>query len=201
MWDLVGIHHPFPPEPIIAENTRYVDAGCVKIGLETRCLDGLAGRLQATLEGTPFEEVYREWAAAHIPQPDGGLKPPPPNSRNTALAASAAAGSGMDASLHVVDCESGHEYLRFDCFEDVPHYHYLHPWTKPEEYDNHWVPWDQVAHGPMMPWALDCLRSRLPEMLNEAGGGELTAHLDHALVNRAVNQIEELVREVLALPE
>ena len=103
MWELVGNHHPFPPEPIIAENTRYVDAGCIKIGVEHRRLDGLAGRLQATLEGTPFEEVYREWIAAQIAQSDGGLKQPPPSRGNSDHAAGAMAASGTDASLHVVE--------------------------------------------------------------------------------------------------
>ena len=33
-------------------------------------------------------------------------------------------------SLHVIDASDAHEYLRFDMFDDEPHYHYIH---KPDD--------------------------------------------------------------------
>ena len=29
-------------------------------------------------------------------------------------------------TIHVFDADDGHEYLRFDVFDDEPHYHYIH---------------------------------------------------------------------------
>jgi hypothetical protein len=29
-------------------------------------------------------------------------------------------------TIHVFDASDGHEYLRFDVFDDEPHYHYIH---------------------------------------------------------------------------
>jgi len=91
----IGHHHPFPPEPIVAEDTRYVDAGAVRIGVEFRRIEGLADRLRATYTGTPFEAVFEEWrknrtAARHrTPTETAGM---------------AALGGGV--SLHVIGADS-----------------------------------------------------------------------------------------------
>jgi hypothetical protein len=183
----IGHHHPFPPEQIIDEDTQYVDAGSLKIGVEHRMLEGLVGRLQATYDGTPFEAVFNEWRSSKVPTSEG-----------TANAPTGMAGGGRAVSLHVLDAASGHEYLRFDCFDGVPHYHYLRPWTTPEECDNHSVDWDEVAHGPMTPWALHTLRTRLSEMLVEAGGANVAERLDMVAVNDAVDKVEQLVNEAQA---
>ena len=98
------------------------------------------------------------------------------------------------ASIHVFDAAHEEEYLRFDCFDGVPHYHYLRPWATPEECDNHEVDWDEVANGPMLPWVIERLRTRLPEMLTEAGADDLAATLDQAVLDRAVDRVEALVR-------
>ncbi|HUJ65614.1 MAG TPA: hypothetical protein VLX59_08770 [Acidimicrobiales bacterium] len=180
----IGHHHPFPPEPIIDADTRYVDAGAVRIGVESRRIDGLADRLRATYTGTPFEAVFEEWRQNRAAAPD---RPP------TETAGMAALGGGV--SLHVIGVDDGHEYLRFDCLDGVPHYHYLRPWTQPEDCDNHAVDWDEVAHGPMLPWALSTLRTRVPEMLIEAGGAEVAARLDPVALRAAVDRVEALVEE------
>jgi hypothetical protein len=186
----IGHHHPFPPEPIIDEDTQYVDAGAVRIGVEHRRLAGIADRLQAAYVGTPFEAVFNDWRRNRMPG-----KPSTPN------APTGMAGAGRGLSLHVLDADSGHEYLRFDCFDGVPHYHYLRPWSTPEECDNHAVDWDEVAHGPMTPWALNTLRTRLSEMLIEAGGDTAARRLDAVTVNLAVDQVEQLVQDALAVSE
>jgi hypothetical protein len=186
----IGHHHPFPPEAIIDEDTQYVDAGSVRIGVEHRRLDGLTDRLQATYDGTAFESVFNEWLRSRMPSIAGAPE-----------ATTGMAGAGGGVSFHVLDAESGHEYLRFDCFDGVPHYHYLRPWTTPEECDNHSVDWDEVAHGPMMPWALNTLRTRLPEMLVEAGAANAASRFDQAAVDQAVDKVEQLVQETLAASE
>ena len=33
-------------------------------------------------------------------------------------------------SIHVCGADDGYEYLRFDCFDDEPHYHYVHRTTR-----------------------------------------------------------------------
>ena len=182
----IGHHHPFPPEAIDDDDTDYVDAGRVKIGVERRKLKDLLGRLEANYAGTPFEDVFGEWRANRTPSQPGAPTP-------TAMA-------GRGISIHVIDADSGHEYLRFDCFDGVPHYHYLRPWATPEMCDNHEVDWDEVANGPMLPWALDRLRTRLPEMLTEAGGADLAARLDQAEIDRAVEHVEDLANRALAAP-
>jgi hypothetical protein len=183
----IGHHHPFPPEPIIPEDTQYVEAGAVRIGVEHRRLDGITDRLRAAYDGTPFETVFNEWRRNRTPS-NGGA----------ANATTGMAGLGRGVSLHVLDAESGHEYLRFDCFDGVPHYHYLRPWARPQECDNHSVDFDEVAHGPMTPWALNTLRTRLSEMLIEAGGANAARRLDRAAVGLAVDKVEQLVKEALA---
>jgi hypothetical protein len=183
----IGHHHPFPPEPIIAEDTRYVEAGPVRIGVEHRRLDGITDRLQSAYLGTPFEAVFNEWRRNRTPSNAGAAK-----------ATMGMAGLGRGVSLHVVDTDSGHEYLRFDCFDAVPHYHYLRPWSRPQECDNHSVDFDEVAHGPMTPWALNTLRTRLSDMLTEAGGANAARRLDPAAVSLAVDKVEQLVKEALA---
>jgi hypothetical protein len=62
---------------------------------------------------------------------------------------------------------SQEEFLRFDCFERAPHYHYA--WSTDDQY----VALDTTAEGDPLHWTLDRLRTRLPAMLIRAGAGEL----------------------------
>jgi hypothetical protein len=83
----------------------------------------------------------------------------------------------------------GHEYVRFDVFDGDPHYHYNH---RSPEVVNNVVEFDVVAHGDMLPWALGRIRTRMPEMLTEAGGTHLVAGLDHKAIARALDQVAEI---------
>ena len=157
----------------------------MKIGVEVRRIDGLADRLRASYAGTPFEAVFGEWQKNRAAIRDRGPG-----------GATGMTGTGEGVSIHVIATDDGHEYLRFDCLHGVPHYHYLRPWAKPEECDNHAVDWDEVAHGPMLPWALNTLRTRVPEMLIEAGGADVASSLDADALRVAVDRVEELVREM-----
>jgi hypothetical protein len=108
----------------------------------------------------------------------------------------------------------GHDHLRFDCFRAEPHYHYQHPVSDDVQLhhqriagraesvvrDGRWyqVPFDTAANGDMFDWTLNCLRTRLPEMLAEAGASELAADLDPAAVHKALDELEDLARRTMA---
>ena len=53
----------------------------------------------------------------------------------------------------------------------------------------------------MTPWALNTLRTRLPEMLIEAGAANAATSFDQAAVEQAVDKVEHLVQEALAASE
>jgi len=56
-------------------------------------------------------------------------------------------------SIHVFDQTGSREFLRFDCFEDYPHYHYIDAGRGHQTVHDY----DFVAHGPMHEWVIDCL--------------------------------------------
>jgi hypothetical protein len=92
-------------------------------------------------------------------------------------------------SFHVCDGESGTEYLRFDVFRDDPHYHYLR-----SDGTQQIVSYDTAAHGDMFDWATTCLRSRLPQMLEHAGAGDLAGRVDGRDVDQAMPAVLELAK-------
>ena len=95
-------------------------------------------------------------------------------------------------SLHIFGPD-GHEYLRFDCFDEVPHYHYNRK-TTDGTFHNHQILFDSIANGDELSWALNCLRTRLPEMLTEAGGHDIAASIDSAAVDAAISKVEDLTK-------
>jgi hypothetical protein len=105
----------------------------------------------------------------------------------TATQAMAFADKGF--CLHVYDKVTGLEHLRFDAFDDEPHYHYMMPGTS-----NMVVVFDAAAHGDMLDWSLDCLRGRLPAMLKRAGANELAEGLGDELPPGVVAEVTRLVR-------
>jgi hypothetical protein len=78
------------------------------------------------------------------------------------------------ASIHVLSADRHEEYARFDCFERVPHYHYI------LNSDQHNIVWgyDPGINGPMLPWALAAIRARLPAILRQAGAGQLADRVE-----------------------
>ncbi len=92
-------------------------------------------------------------------------------------------------SLHVfVKAPDGElERLRFDCFADAPHYHYL-SWS---ERRNDHVFIDPTIHGDVLAFVLDLMRTRLPAMLRRTGL-ENTDHLvDQQLLEVAMPRVAE----------
>ena len=77
------------------------------------------------------------------------------------------------------------EFLRFDCFEEDPHYHYV----SYAQQTNEMVHLETAAMGDSLEWAMDRIRTRLPQMLARAG--------DEALAARVVpSEIEAILPKV-----
>lgn len=163
---MTGTVYTVPPIPPDPEHTRYVDAGAIRIGVEYRLLDD--AELAANYEGEQMDEIQEATGGAAVQ--DNGV------------------------SLHVVGSDDGHEYLRFDLFEQEPHYHYIDRSGERQTI----VDFDRVAHGPMLPWALAQLRERLEPMLEHSGGAALAAAIDPARLSSALIEVEKLAREAEA---
>jgi hypothetical protein len=161
---MIGKVYNIPPQPPIPENTRYLPAGALTFGVEYRELDPAS--LVATYEGN----------AAHLAE----------------LEEKSPAGGFTDegVSIHVCDAADGQEYVRFDVFDDEPHYHYVH--HDGDEIVNNVIDFDTAAHGEMLPWAIDALRNRLPAMLTEAGAAELAARVNRSVIAPVVNEVAAL---------
>jgi hypothetical protein len=93
-------------------------------------------------------------------------------------------------SLQVVGEVDGKptELLRFDCFDQNPHYHYA-PSDRNERYNM-----DKTTAGNPVGWTLKQLRTRLPEMLTKAGYEGIAHKLDCDLVLKQLDQVEEAAR-------
>lgn len=161
-----GTVYTVPPIPPDPEHTTYVDAGALRIGVEWRLLDD-AG-LAANYEGKAMEEIQANLKTETVE--DNGV------------------------SIHVLAVRDGHEYLRFDCFRDGPHYHYIEPSGERQTI----VDFDRVALGDMLPWALHQLRERLAPMLEYSGGGALVPELDDGTIEAALGEVARLAHEAEA---
>jgi hypothetical protein len=165
----VAITYRTLPVPAFDRHTLRIAAGAVTIGVEYRVLD------EATIlefYGTDAREKFDHVVPAGM---------------------DAAAIQEDGLALHVFATDDGAELLRFDCFDDAPHYHYLTP-SEPrnvvEEYDH-------AANGPILPWALRAIREQLPAMLERAGAPALAAQVDPAVVAAAMGDVEAAVRRML----
>lgn len=94
------------------------------------------------------------------------------------------------ASLHVCGAADGLEYLRFDCFEHEPHYHYIYP----VDGGNTIVRIDELALGDPIEFTLACVQHRLPEMLSNTDAAALAD-----TVRAQADQVQAAVAEVRAL--
>ena len=155
--------------PAFEERTAKFAAGVITIGVEYRFLD------EATIL-----QFYGSDARAKF----GNVAP---------------AGIGEvvhedGLCLHVFGTDDGLEYLRFDCFDDAPHYHYLDPHAP----RNVVVEYDAVANGPMVDWALRAMRTRLSEMLGHAGATGIAASVDWSEIAHIVPVVTEQARKAIA---
>ena len=163
MGTVVGI----PIQPPAADNNHELEAGVLTFGVEYRSLDPVS-----------LEETYAgdadHLAELRATSPEGGF-------------------SDQGVSLHVRGTSDGHEYLRFDVFDDEPHYHYVHR-TADGTVVNQVIDFDVTAHGDMLDWTLERLRTRLAAMLTAAGGADLADRIEPANVDAAIDDVERLAR-------
>jgi hypothetical protein len=157
------------PVPAFEERTARFVAGVVTIGVEYRLLDE-----------TTILEFYGPDARAKFD--------------NVAPAGMGEVVSEDGLCIHVFGTDDGLEYLRFDCFDDAPHYHYLEPHAP----RNVVVEYDAVANGPMVDWALRVLGARLPAMLRHAGAFGVAEHLDARAVARILPDVTRQAQLVMA---
>jgi hypothetical protein len=152
-----GSHNELLPIPLVPERTEWIPAGPLTFGVEFRVLDD--DIIRAT---------YKEAAAAMLAQATGPVFD-----------------SGV--SIHVLGTADQVEYLRFDCFDDEPHYHYIH--NKDNFHER--VDVDTIADGDILDWSLERIRTRLPVMLVQADAAELAGRVDGAAVEAALPAIIE----------
>jgi hypothetical protein len=151
--------------PPIPEATTYFDAGPLSIGVEFRLLtDDLVNAF------------YKD---------DG-------ESRQIVDAIRPAVFDDRGLSFHVFDRDAGIEYLRFDMFEEGPHYHYINSASSHRA-----VMYDPYSCGDMFSWAVDCLRSRLPDMLRYAGADELADRVDTDALDVTLPEVVRFAEETL----
>jgi hypothetical protein len=162
----IGTVYNIAPQPPDAAHTRWVAAGVVTIGVEYRDVTP-----EALLE--LYGDDPDQLAELLAKSPEGGF-----------------ADEGL--SLHVSGTADGHEYLRFDVFDGEPHYHYVHKVPPGAAVVNQVVDYDVAAHGEMLAWALDCIRTRLAVMLPCAGGADLVDALDAAALEAALADVEPM---------
>lgn len=95
------------------------------------------------------------------------------------------------ATLHVCGSADGLEYLRFDCFENEPHYHYIEPTAGA----NVVVRIDELAVGDPVEFSLACVEHHLPDMLRNCGAAELADEVECRLdqVKTAVRAVRDLM--------
>ncbi|MCH2169826.1 hypothetical protein MK489_03495 [Myxococcota bacterium] len=146
------------PIPPVESQTRFFDAGVVKIGVEYRLLN---------------EAI----AAAHTLQAADGDQ-----AGDTTMV-------DRGVSIHVYGEIEGEmlEYLRFDCFDEDPHYHYI-SWR---DHANEMIHIDPIAEGDALSWTLERLRLRLPHMLARAGAAEVASRVDQRLVDAILPRVTE----------
>lgn len=94
---------------------------------------------------------------------------------------------GVSIHVFVKAADGDLERIRFDCFEDDPHYHYV-GWP---EKKNDIVFIDPAVHDDVLAWALGTIQSRLPQMLEKAG----IENAEELVDRRRIEKIMPLVTE------
>lgn len=79
-------------------------------------------------------------------------------------------------SIHVCDARRDKEFVRFDVFGKVLHYHYIH---NAADANTLWG-YDPDVNGPMIPWAVNAINDRLATLLRNAGANELATEVEQS---------------------
>jgi hypothetical protein len=145
------------PIPPSETQTTWFDAGSLAFGVEYRLLNDAI-------------------AATHVLEDATGLDP-----------SDAPVDDDSGVSIHVCDNQAQPrvEHLRFDCFVEDPHYHYI-SW---KDRSNDMVHLDPIADGDPLSWTLERLRTRLHPMLSRAGAKHIP--IDMARVEEVLPRVAE----------
>ncbi len=149
------------PIPPLDQQTEYFEAGNVRIGVEYRVLtEAVAAANRAMLANAQGDVVGK------LEELDD-----------------------CGVSLHVYGRAEGEslEYLRFDCFQEEPHYHYV-SWST---HENELLHIDPVADGDPLAWALDRIRTRLPQMFARAKAPQVAAMVDLNAIEAVMPRVVE----------
>ncbi len=166
----IGTHYPGNPIPLVKSDTVFFDAGAIQIGVAKRSLSAAEIERAYTADGSVKKEIAQD------------------RIRRAALV-EGDADSGP--SIHIVASETGEEFLRFDCFRDEPHYHYLRPGIS-----NIVVKHDPYANGEFVGWVLNRIAQDLPNLLRVAGAQELADVVDRERIAGVLPQVRELLRKL-----
>ncbi len=147
------------PIPPVESQTEYFEAGAVRFGVEYRLLD------DAIAAASKVESAGGQDSAGSI------------DDRGVSLHVFGSAAEGEELL----------EHLRFDCFDEDPHYHYV-SW---KDRSNEMLHIDPVADGDPLTWALERIRSRLRQMLERAGAADVAARVDLRQVEEALSKVSE----------
>jgi hypothetical protein len=97
------------------------------------------------------------------------------------------------ATLHVLGTDDGLEHLRFDCFEQEPHYHYIDNAGS----GNTVVRIDELAVGDPIEFSLACVEQHLPDMLGNCNVPALADEVKGRMseVLDAMTQVRDLMQK------
>jgi hypothetical protein len=134
------------PIPMVPEHCITVDAGAVRLVVESR-----------RLTNEILADTYQ-----------GAIDP-------------VVVFDDQGATLHVLGANDGLEHLRFDCFEQEPHYHYIDN----ADSGNTVVRIDELAVGDPIEFSLTCVEQHLPDMLGNCNvpalADEVKGRMDEVL--------------------
>jgi hypothetical protein len=82
------------------------------------------------------------------------------------------------------------ELIRFECFDNNPHYHY------DPEHENVSVMLDQTVTGNPLRWAMSQLRWKLPAMLGRAGYEDIAHQIDLLQLRSALDEVDTKASEM-----
>ena len=152
-------HYDKMPIPPVEAQTEWFEAGAVRFGVEYRLLN------DAIAAASDIEDAAGADSAEARSLDDRGV------------------------SIHVCGEQGGRwlEFLRFDCFVEDPHYHYV-CWA---ERSNEMLHLDPIADGDPTHWALERIRTRLAPMLERAGAADVAARVDAAAIEAVLPRVSE----------
>jgi hypothetical protein len=149
------------PLPVVEDKTEYIDAGPIVFAIEQR-------EVPADLMVKFYEQVAAAGASVdHNVGDTGGLT----------VHVFGRRGAGLT------------EYLRFDCFPENPHYHYIYDDGTGQEI----LDVDTVANGDPLAWALRSVRTRLRPMLEKVHAADLVDEAGEAAVEDGINRMEAAI--------